>query len=97
MFNAFDPAPIYALLGAEVVHLPLVGGEVSGLAVLDLPGKSIFDDQVMVVEPTLRFPTGTFDAKRGDTFVIDSEAWIVADLPRQIFDGAEACCHVVKQ
>ena len=92
MSDVFDPTSIYQLLGQTVTHLPADGGEITGLAMLDLHGAAMLGGGIMAVDPMLRYMTGTFTARRGDSFVIGNDVWTVREPQRQITDGAEAYC-----
>lgn len=96
MSDAFDPSATYQLLGQSVVHLPLSGGEVTGLAVLDAPKLLPFNGDVVAIDPTLRFLTGTFSVQTGDSFVIGSQVWKVIAPPSPLYDGSESVASVVR-
>lgn len=96
MSDAFDPSAIYQLLGRTVTHLPASGGEVSGLAVLSVPGRDMFSGDGVVLEPALRFPVGVFSVKRGDSFVIGSDVWIASAPPTALHDGSECLVPVAR-
>ena len=97
MFDAFDPSSIYELIGQPVIHLPLAGGEVSGRAVLNVPGKTLFGDGALALDPSIRYCASAFCVKPGDTFVINDEAWKVIGPATPLHDGAELIATVVRQ
>ena len=94
-----DLALFYSDFGQPATLTPQGGGAaVAGLAILDLPGTTVVDGQLLATDYSLRFPLATFPAiKRGDTVVVAGVSYTVREGAQLIgVDGLEAIVALAK-
>ena len=95
---AADLAPFYADFGVTATWRPAVGGApVSGKAILDQPGGSLFGGEVISTDTTLRYPVATFPrVEKGDRFTIDGADYLAREAALAVPDGLEATVPLTK-
>lgn len=94
-----DLALFYSDFGQPATLAPQGGGAaVTGAAILDLPGTTVVDGQLLATDYSLRFPLATFPAiKRGDTVVVGGASYTVREGAQLIgVDGLEAIVALAK-
>lgn len=94
-----DLAIFYSDFGQPATLKPQGGGAaVTGAAILDLPGTTVVDGQLIATDYSLRFPIATFPAiKRGDTVVVAGASYTVREGAQLIgVDGLEAIVALAK-
>ena len=91
MFDAADFDDLYADLGQPATHQPPTGAHVTGRVILSQPGQGVIGDEVVTLEPVVRYQPGPFPGVvRGSVFVVGGKRWRVRGAPQPLVDGLEA-------
>lgn len=91
MFTDNDFAELYSDLGLAMTHIAQPSGvQTSVLGMFGAPGKAVLDGDVVVLDPTVRYPVRAWPAvKRGDRVRIGAKTYAVREKPMALNDGSE--------
>ena len=89
-----DIQVLYAAWPAEpVLFVPKVGQSKQGRAILNQPGATMLNGEVIGTDYTLQYPASSFPAVRqGDSFIIDEKTYRARENAQPVEDGLE---HIV--
>lgn len=89
MFTAADMAELYDEgIGTPVL---LAGETAPRFGLFAEPGAQVLGEEMIVTEPTLRYPVAQFPAmQRGQSLTVAGRAWRVRTTPTLLADGLEA-------
>ena len=91
MFSDDDFAEMYSELGLAMTHIAQPSGvQTSVLGIFGAPGKAVLDGDVVVLDPTVRYPVRQWPAvKRGDRIRIGAKTYAVREKPMALTNGGE--------